>query len=241
MPGERILGFWNRGALTLGNHGATHADSNALTLEQIEQEVAAGEATIGPLAKRAGRNIQFFRFPYNHVGDTDARRIAIEQLLKRRNYRLAAATIDTSDYVFDQAYGRALASGDKSLAERVTSAYLTHSRTQIAYYADLNRKVLGYEPPQVMLLHFNRLNAAVMDELLDTFATAGYRFVSLAEAQADAAYRHPPATSSRFGPMWGYRWAKERAVTVDGRLEQEPPSWVINYAEHGRLPDTFSG
>ena len=37
----------------------------------------------------------------------------------------------------------------------------------------------------------------------------------------------------RFGPMWGYRWARERRVPFDGSREQEPPAWLQSYAETG--------
>ncbi len=232
--GHVILAAWNRGLLSLGNHGATHADSNMLTLNEIDQEIISGEATIRPLTRDAGRSIPFFRFPYNHVGNTDERRVAIEGLLQVRNYRIAASTIDTSDYLFDQAYRRALLRKDDALKKRIATAYLEHTRHQIQYYGDLNRKVVGYEPPEVMLLHFNMLNAVVMDQLLDLFAHAGYRFVSLSEAQDDPVYRHPPTFSTKFGPMWGYRWARERSIKVDGRLEQEPPAWITAYAESGQ-------
>ncbi|MBL7396100.1 hypothetical protein, partial [Escherichia coli] len=78
--------------------------------------------------------LKFFRFPYNHVGDTVEKRQAAEALLASHGYRLAAATIDTSDYVFDQAYERALAKADDWARRRIEEAYLEHSRTQIAYY-----------------------------------------------------------------------------------------------------------
>jgi hypothetical protein len=32
-----------------------------------------------------------------------------------------------------------------------------------------------------------------------------------------------------FGWMWGYRWAKELNVKVDGRTEPEVPAWIENY------------
>ncbi|MDH4745626.1 polysaccharide deacetylase family protein [Sphingomonas sp. CBMAI 2297] len=229
--GPDLLREWNRGLLELGNHGATHADSNRLDVDGIGREVADGEATIRPMAEAAGRKLRFFRFPYNHVGDTAEKRQAAEALLAGRGYRLAAATIDTSDYVFDQAYERALAGADDWMRRRIEEAYLAHSRTQIAYYAALDRTVLGYEPPAILLLHLNRLNAATLDRLLRLVRQQGYRFVSLDEAQSDPAYRESPRVATKYGPMWGYRWANERQVKVDGSKEQEPPEWVARYAE----------
>jgi peptidoglycan/xylan/chitin deacetylase (PgdA/CDA1 family) len=229
--GRDLLRPWNRGAFELGNHSLSHADSNALDIDGIRREVIGGEATIRPMAEAAGRPLRFFRFPFNHVGDTADKRQAVEALLAERGYRLAASTIDTSDYVFDKARERALAGGDAAMRRRIEDAYVAYSRQQIAYYADLDRQALGYEPPAILLLHLNRLNAATMDRLLRLFRAAGYRFVSLSEAQADAAYAQPSRVATKYGPMWGYRWARDRGVKVDGGREEEPPEWVERYAK----------
>jgi hypothetical protein len=36
--------------------------------------------------------------------------------------------------------------------------------------------------------------------------------------------------------MWGYRWARERNVKVDGSLEPEPPPWIGEYAKTDPKP-----
>ncbi|WP_010218651.1 polysaccharide deacetylase family protein [Sphingomonas sp. PAMC 26621] len=228
--GPRLLAEWNRGLLALGNHGYSHFDSNDLDAGNIEREVVKGEATIRPMAASAGRAIPFFRFPYNHIGDTEPKRAAIERLLADHGYRLAASTIDTSDYLFNNAYERAFAKHDRAMMRRIERAYLDHSRVQIAYYGELGRKVFGRKVPAIMLLHANRLNAATIQPLLGLFRSGGYRFVSLTEAQSDPAYSTPVA-ATKFGPMWAYRWARAQQVKVNGRLEQEPPAWVGTYAD----------
>jgi hypothetical protein len=86
----------------------------------------------------------------------------------------------------------------------------------------------------VMLFHLNRLNADLMDQLLDIFEARHYRFVSLDIAQSDPAYDTPDTFTTSYGWMWGYRWAKERGVTVDGSLESEPPAWISQYATAGK-------
>jgi peptidoglycan/xylan/chitin deacetylase (PgdA/CDA1 family) len=229
-PATVILKSWNRGKFELANHGFAHADSNDLSIAGIEQEIDQGERTIKRLTQSAGRKLRWFRFPFNHVGDTEEKRVRAERALAQRGYRAAASTIDTSDYLFDQAYERALTGRDKAMQRKIEQAYLDHTREQIAYYAGLNAKVLGYEPPQVMLLHLNSINGATMDRIVGIFKTLGYRFVTLDAAQADPAYRRSPAVATKFGPMWGYRWARERRIRIDGSLEKEPPQWVADYA-----------
>lgn len=229
-PGaELLLTEWNQGDLELANHGYAHADANTLDLPALEREIVQGEATIGPLARKAGRALRFFRFPYNHLGDTAGKQAGALAILQTRGYRLAASTIDTSDYVFDKAFARALAACDQDMQTKIKQAFLAYTEKQIAYYAGLNRQVLGAEPPAIMLLHLSRLNAETLDAQLSLFRQAGYRFVSLAEAQGHPAYAQPPRLATRFGPMWGYRWARDRGIVVDGRLEEEPPAWVADY------------
>ena len=31
--------------------------------------------------------------------------------------------------------------------------------------------------------------------------------------------------------MWGYRWAHALNIEVDGRSEQEPPKWILDYGK----------
>ncbi|PSJ40539.1 polysaccharide deacetylase family protein [Allosphingosinicella deserti] len=228
--GLTILRDWNRGEFELANHSFSHADSNNLSLGEIEQEVVQGQRASKALAQAEGRSLRFFRFPYNHVGDTEEKRVAIEQLLAGHGYRMAASTIDTSDFLFNKAYERACAEKDRPMRRRIEQAYLDHTRQQIQYYSALNERISGYRPPDIIVLHLNSLNAAVNDRILEIFEELEYRFVSLAEAQSDPAYQRSPAVATRFGPMWAYRWARERGIKVDGSLEKEPPDWVSAYA-----------
>lgn len=232
--GPQILRQWTRQGLDLGNHTYSHPDLNDLSIEQIENEIVRGEITIGPLMKEADKRLTFFRFPMNHAGETKAKHDAIADFLSQRGYRLATCTIDNSDYVFNEAYVHMLANQDVTNTRRLRRAYLAYTDSEIDYYAGLNKQVFGYEPPQVMLLHDNRLNADVIDQVLALFEKKRYRFVPLATAQADAAYRTPDTFLTKFGPMWGYRWANERQVKVDGRLEPDPPKWISDYVDQNR-------
>jgi peptidoglycan/xylan/chitin deacetylase (PgdA/CDA1 family) len=229
--GSGILEEWIKGGFDLGNHTYSHPDINVLSVEQIEQEIVRGEATIGPLLKRAGKKPAYFRFPMNHTGDTKEKHDLIAAFLSQRGYRLATCTIENSDYLFNNAYVRMLVKNDAASAQKLRAEYLSYTDQEIDYYAALNKQVLGYEPPQVMLLHDNRLNADVIDQVLYLFQEKRYGFVSLEVAQADAAYRSPETYITKFGPMWGYRWARERDVKVNGSLEPEPPKWILEYGK----------
>jgi len=229
--GISMLEEWVHQGFDLGNHTYSHSDINTLSPEQFEHEVVRGESAIGPLMRDAGKKPALFRFPFNHTGDTEAKKNAITAFLSQRGYRLATCTIDNSDYVFNDAYVRMIARSNDAAAQRLRLAYLAYTDAEIKYYAALNKQVFGYEPPQVMLLHDNRLNADLIEQVLQLFEAQNYKFVSLGAAQSDAAYQTPDTYVTKYGPMWGYRWAKERNVKVDGRLEPDPPQWVLDCAK----------
>jgi hypothetical protein len=153
----------------------------------------------------------------------------VRAFLTSRGYRIAACTIDTSDFVFAEKYGLMRSRGDTASAARLRSEYLAYTATEIDFYESLHRQVFGRSIPHVMLLHANRLNADLIDELLKIFESKNFRFVTLDEAEADPAYETPDTFLSKFGPMWGYRWAKALNVKVNGAAEPEPPEWIVKY------------
>ncbi|HUI80571.1 MAG TPA: polysaccharide deacetylase family protein [Bryobacteraceae bacterium] len=227
--GTRILEEWVSRGFDLGNHTYSHPDINELTVEQFQEDIVRGESTIARLLKEAGKKLEFFRFPMNHTGETKEKHDAIAKFLSEHKYQLAACTIDSSDYVFNDAYVKMLMSHEERSAERLRAEYLAYTSKEIDYYASLNKRVFGYEVSQVMLLHDNWLNADTIDEVLGLFEEKGYQFVSLSAAEADPAYRTPETYITPYGPMWGYRWAKARGVRVNGHLEAEVPRWVTEY------------
>jgi peptidoglycan-N-acetylglucosamine deacetylase len=237
---QQSLKLWLDAGFELGSHSNTHPDFNDLTPEAMEAEITQADATLRPLLAAHGRQLQFFRYPFNHTGDTTAKHDAVAAFLKDHNYQVATCTIENEDYVFAPAYSRALGTHDLATAARIRREYLDFTAAEIDYYAKLNTRVLGYEPPEVMLLHDSYLNADTIDDVLALFRTRGYQFTSLAQAQADPAYATPDTDITRVGPMWGYRWAQERHLGRLGMADTEPPDWITDYAQGKPTTSTTS-
>lgn len=228
--GERSVQLWLDAGFDLGSHSDSHPNFAAMSTDQMESDVARADSMLRPLLAANGRKLQIFRFPYNDTGDTQAKHDDFAAYLKAHGYQVATCIIDTSDYAFAAAYARAVGSSDSTMAGRIRHEYLSYSATEIDFYAALNRRVLGYEPPEVMLIHDSLLNADSIDEFLSLFSRRGYRFVNLAEAQHDPAYAISDSYITKYGMMWGYRWAKERNLGHLGMSESDPPQWVTDYA-----------
>jgi peptidoglycan/xylan/chitin deacetylase (PgdA/CDA1 family) len=229
--GLRALQFWWNAGFDLANHSDSHPNFAEISAEQMEADVARADGTLRPLLAAHGQTLRFFRYPYNNTGDTQAKHDQFAAFLKARGYQVATCTIDTSDYIFAAAYSRALGANDAATAARIRHEYLTYSAVEIDFYAALNRRVLGYEPPEVMLLHDSLLNSDTVDDVLALFRNRGCRFVSLADAQRDPAYATPDTYITKYGPMWGYRWAQEKQAGKLGLREEEPPDWIVEYSK----------
>jgi peptidoglycan/xylan/chitin deacetylase (PgdA/CDA1 family) len=229
--GTKILREWTQRGFDLGNHTYSHPDFNDLTVAQFEDEIIRGEKTFTPLMNAVGRNPEFFRFPFNHTGDTREKHDAVAAFLKDHGYTTAPCTVENSDWLFNAAYFLAHSQHDPRSAARLRAEYVAFTSDQIDAFSRLNKNVLGYEPPQIMLLHDNPLNADVIDELLGLFEKKGYSFVSLAQAETDPVYHVQETFVTSYGPMWGYRWARERGVSVGSYLDPDPPQWIVNYGK----------
>ncbi len=230
---RKILKQWIVSGMELGNHTYSHVDFDRNPIEAFEREIEKGEATIRPLMKEAGKKVAYFRFPMNHTGDTPAKHDALARYLADHGYELATCTIKNEDYEFERAFRRMLLAHDFKAAGKLRADYLAYTAAEIDYYAGLHRQIFARQTPQVMLLHVNRLNSEMLDQVLRLFEGRGYRFVTLQQAQADPAFRTPDTFVTKFGPMWGYRWAHVLGGKVDGSKESEPPDWVTSY---GREP-----
>jgi hypothetical protein len=111
----------------------------------------------------------------------------------------------------------------------VRADYIAYTGAEIDWYTKVNRQVLGYDPPHIMLLHDSPLNADTIEDVISLFEQRGYSFVALNEALRSPAYAIPETFITKGGMMWGYRWAAELGVKVHGRDEPDPPEWIATY------------
>lgn len=224
-----ILAEWIRDGHDLGNHTFAHLNLSEISATQFEKEVIDGEASVKPLMNKAGKQLRYLRFPYNHTGETRAKHDAVAEFLRGRGYEVATCTVENEDWVFARAYTLMLEHNDDSGAGKLRAAYLAYTKDELDYYTRLHQQIFGREIPHVMLLHANRLNADMLDQILKIFEDEKYTFVTLEKAQSDPAYRVPDTDPTEAGPMWGYRWARELKIKVDGSQEPEVPAWIADY------------
>ena len=225
---ERIkaLKMWLDYGFELGNHTFTHKSLNQVGLKAWEDDVIQGESVTRLLLAEHNMKLRYFRHPYLDTGrDLETRRDA-EAFLTARGYRIAPVTLDAWDWMYAGVYEDAKQRGDSALQQELVSSYLSYSDQVFAYYEQLSKQLIGYEPKQVLLLHANQLEADHIGELIELMRKRGYRFITLGDALSDQAYGLPDTFVGEEGTGWLDHWAITQGKPPQGAPVF--PQWVID-------------
>ena len=213
-----ILKMWLDAGMELGNHTYSHLRLYTTPLAQYEADVIRGETVIKKLLAERGMKLRYFRHPTLNTGPNLETKHVFEKFLAMHGYTIAPVTIDNSEWIFAEAYAKAKAHNDTATMQRVAEAYLPYMEEVFAFYEQLSRDTLGYEPKQILLLHANMLNADYFDDIAHMLKRRGYAFISLEQALTDKAYGLPDNYVGPTGISWLQRWA----VTKGMKFRPEP-------------------
>jgi len=182
----QVLEDWRAAALPLGNHGWAHRHLSEMSVDEFESELVRNEPVLKQLP--VGGDWHWFRYPFLDEGETAEKRQAARQVLARHGYRIAAVTMDFSDWMWTAPYARCTAANNRAAIARLDEMYLAAASEAIDYYRGLSHRLYGRDIPYVVLLHDSAFEARMLSQLTALYRSAGFRFVSLAEAESDPAY-----------------------------------------------------
>lgn len=224
-----LLTEWLDAGAELGNHSFMHRDLNSTPAADYIADLDRTAQILEDLSRQHGNDHKYFRYPFLHAGDDQQTKRAVENALAARGLINAPVTIDNQEWVFAAVYAAAKRRGDRQTMARVAEAYVPYMESVVAFFERYAVRVLGYEPPQVLLLHANELNADYLDELLAMLSGRGYRFITMDEALLDRAYAQPDPYVGPVGLSWLHRWA----IAAGVEQEQEPrePEWLAKLLE----------
>jgi peptidoglycan-N-acetylglucosamine deacetylase len=222
----KIYEIWLDAGIELGNHTASHLDLNTTPLDVFRKDTLIGDQTIQALLKKRGMKRRYFRYPFLRAGLDLEKKRAFESFLNEQGYTIAPVTIDNDEYVYAAVYQRAMQRGDKRVADRVGDDYIRYMESMFEWYENLSQQTLGYELPQILLLHMNRLNAEHLDRLIAMAKKRGYKFISIDEALRDPAYKRMDRYVGPRGLSWLQRWALDDGKAIPP--ENDPPKWVFD-------------
>lgn len=208
---ERVLEDWRSAGMMLGNHGWSHRTLSDMSMAEFEHELVKNEPL---LARTAGQSDwRWFRYPFLDDGRDADQRMTARAVLARHGYRVAAASMSFGDWQWTAPYARCVARHDAAAVAELERMYLAAARESLAVSRDGARKLLGRDIPYVLLMHVSAMSAHMMPQLLGMYRQAGFRFVTLSQAERDPAYdaytnlKLPPPPSPQ-------ELAKERGVKL---------------------------
>lgn len=192
-----FLKLWREAGQPLGNHTYTHMNFNENTVAAFEENIEKNESILKTLME--GKDWHWFRYPYLWEGDTLEKRRAVRAYLKERGYRIAQVTMDFEDYAWNGPYARCMGKKDEKAIAWLKQSYLETASEYFALDQKMTQQIFGREIKHVLLMHVGAFDAVMLPQLLRQMKTEGYKFVTIAEAEADPAYLTDPDTALKNG------------------------------------------
>ena len=227
----QMLRNWAAAGLELGNHGYQHLDINRVPVEKYLSDIKAGEPLSKALLQEFKLPCRYYRHPFLHRRNTDAKRATLAAYLAAQGNTEAPVTVDNQEWIYNAAYEKAFKEGQDSLAAAIGEDYVQYMIAMQRYYESQSEMLFGRNIDHSMLIHVNRLNADYFELLVEEYENLGYSFISLEEALKDPAYQHTDDFVGNAGITWLHRWA-----ITDGKRgsffagEPTAPDWVKSYA-----------
>ncbi|WP_116105936.1 polysaccharide deacetylase family protein [Lewinella sp. IMCC34191] len=215
-----------RDSVTLGNHGFQHARYSATGFDGYVREVRRGEAITRELAAVYGKELRYFRFPYNDLGADSLQHRQIADFLADEGYAIAPFTVESSDWMYDAVYEELLARGEPAAAREIGRAYVEKTLAYFAYFEGLAHKDYGRPIRHIYLCHDNRLNADFLPRIVRELRARNYRCISLPDALADPVYDRSDRYYQKWGVSWVYRWMTDPEARGQ-RMRGEPSTQDI--------------
>jgi len=214
-----VLSLWIEAGFSLGNHTYGHTDLSTTEAQVFEQDIAADEPLLASLM--GSRDWHWFRYPFMHRGNTLEKNLAVRTYLREHGYEIAEVTLDFQDYLWNDPYARCVAKGDSTAIEWLKESYFATATQYISMEQQLATIVFHRQIKHVLLLHIAAFSSVMLPALLDELARRSAHFISLPEAEADAAYDG----------------RNDATLPPDGSLlDQRARADVLHYPPHAELP-----
>jgi peptidoglycan/xylan/chitin deacetylase (PgdA/CDA1 family) len=209
------LTAWTKAGYPLSNHTWSHRNLTMISAEEFDAEIGRNEETLRRFGN--GELHRWLRYPYLAEGNDPAKRDSVRAAVARRGYRIAAVTMDYSDYQWNDPYVRCRAPGRESELAALEKAFLENVRETAKRSRALSHALYGRDVPYVLLTHIGTMEARMMPRVLEAYRQEGFRFVTLEAAQRDSIYRRDMDPSLPAGPTSLEARARQRGLPVPPR------------------------
>lgn len=213
----RILDDWVAAGHHIGNHTHTHPLLNDTTADDFIHDISVADELLAPWINKAP--VRAFRHPLELWGNTEEKRVRVNEHIDRLAYRSAGVTSWFYEWEWDRAWRHLLQTGRSEEAEKLTAEFVDYAAAQVAHDAAVCRSVFGRDIVGIGLIH----PVAFFTEVADAFFTRlfqdGVSFVPLAQALEDPAYSRSGSFVSDAFEVY-----QIKVAAADGRVLEAVPS-----------------
>ncbi|APJ02577.1 polysaccharide deacetylase family protein [Silvanigrella aquatica] len=191
---KKILTDWKKAGYLIGNHTFAHLNLKNVSAEEYIKDIERNESVLIDHASSVSE-LKVFRYPYLMEGENLDKRYSVRSYFKNRNYKIAQVSIDSSDWDFNEAYLRCKKLNLKEKENELVEKYIKNIVEVLKYNEALSKYIYGQnrKTPQVLLLHFNSLNANYLGLVLDKINKMNVKFVSASKAFNDSIFQEDSA------------------------------------------------
>lgn len=181
---ELILRRWLDAGFALGNHSWDHVPASQAGASAFLESAVRCDRLLTDLGA-FDRHPKWFRFPHLDRGaDADDRR-RIQDGLEDMGYRMAPASVEIYDHLFDPRFDEAAEGGD---SQAVLNRYLSVARRSLEI--ELRDREHGQiDAPSIAYVHFGPASRAAFPRLIRIIRGLGFVEATLDEALGDPYYR----------------------------------------------------
>jgi len=232
--------MWRDAGLEVGIGNFKHIWFYDTPYEEYVASVEKTERVTRQILAEKNLPLAFFSYPYLNTGKTAEDKIRFENWLTTQGLRSVKYTFDNQEWMYSFAYDEAREKNDLETAQRVKTEFLDYMTKMLEHYEAYSQEMFKRDIAQTLVLTPSRLVADTADELFGLFEERGYKFVSMDEAQADAAYQtEEKFVASKSGISWFERWqmAQNKKLRDEPRVSKSvADAWDNRKDKSGPLP-----
>lgn len=213
---EDRLRRWLAAGFNLGNHTFSHWRASEAPVDEFVADVRRCDELLASVGAFVDGRARLFRFPSLDRGATARDRAVIADGVHALGYRIAHATVDLFDYLFEEPVVAAERAADAALLESVLQRYAEVAAASCAYEARRVHRLLGRIVPLVAFFHCGPTSTIGLDRVLQNLATV--RWCAQTEALDDPLYRDFDRSPQYNGRVARAMFQRSLAERVVGRL-----------------------
>ncbi len=207
--------------VTVGTHTYAHSNYSKVGIDSFRMDIIKGMEQSQLLSEQFGKEISYFRFPYNDLGSDSLQQTKAQEVLDSLELISCPFTVESSDWMFNAIYEYYIKADSLDKAKSIGEAYLAATLRNFSWMDSLAKAQYGRDVNHIYLCHDNAINIDYLPVIIDSLMAHCYEFIDLDEVLTDTIYWQKSYFYKGWGISWMYRWMtdeKERS-----RLMKQAP------------------